>query len=72
MISVDEIMLAERNDDVLGQFDAVFSNVVGFFKFLIYLICADAIDNQEVAVTKENFTEGVQQNTTTIEESTNE
>ena len=71
LISVDEIMLAERNDDVLGQFDAVFSNVVGFFKFLIYLICADTIDDQEVAATKENFTEGVQQNTT-IEESTNE
>lgn len=71
LISVDEIMLAERNDDVLGQFDAVFSNVVGFFKFLIYLICVDTIDDQEVTVTKENFIEGIQQNTT-IEESTNE
>ena len=71
LISVDEIMLAEKNDDVLGQFDAVFSNVVGFFKFLIYLICVDTIDDQEVTVTKENFIEGIQQNTT-IEEFTNE
>lgn len=38
MLSVDELLLAESKGGELGEFDAVFSNVVGFFKFLTYLI----------------------------------
>lgn len=72
LIPVDEIMLAERNDTALGHFDAIFSNVVGFFKFIVYLICANAIDNQEVAVSIEDNKKRSQQNTTANKELLNE
>lgn len=52
LIPVDELMLAESDDAALGKFDAVFSNVVGFFKFLVYIIASD-LSEEEVAVTTE-------------------
>ena len=53
MIPVDELMLAESNGSELGNFDAVFSNVVGFFKFLVYVIASDLQAEGEVAATAE-------------------
>lgn len=38
LIPVDEIMLAESTNDTNGTYDTVFSNVVGFFKFLVFLL----------------------------------
>lgn len=56
-IPVDEIMLAESQDDTLGYFDAVFSNCVGFFKFLVYLIASGIAETEEeVAISEENIT----------------
>lgn len=69
LVPVDEIMLAESDDPQLGKFDAVFSNVVGFFKFLVYLIGADILDQEEVAATNE---ETIQQSKIKTKSATNE
>lgn len=59
LISVDELMLAERNDADLGKFDAVFSNVVGFFKFLVYIIASEL---EEVATSSEEQEKTLEEN----------
>lgn len=47
LIPVDEIILAENNDKFNG-YDAIFSNVVGFFKFIIFLITSTIEENKQI------------------------
>lgn len=47
LIPVDEIVLAENNDKFNG-YDAIFSNVVGFFKFIIFLITSTIEENKQI------------------------
>lgn len=47
LIPTDEIVLAESNTENNGVYNAIFSNVVGFFKFIMFLISLPGDDKNE-------------------------
>ena len=47
LIPIDEIVLAESNTENNGVYNAIFSNVVGFFKFIMFLLSLPGDDKNE-------------------------